>query len=221
MLPVIAGLTRNPGLRTLVVVCAFLPLVVRADEVTFTSLDGTAIQAHVLQPLQQPPRGTVIVLHGCGGLYSILPSKKGQFSARHQGMADLLVAEGYAAVFPDSLTARGEKELCTQKIGSRRIDQAERRADTLAAMAWVAAQPWARPDRIALLGWSHGGSAVLAATDANRREVRESLLRPAVAIAFYPGCGAEQKGGYRPSAPLVLMLARPKMRHSLRSSGSA
>jgi dienelactone hydrolase len=37
--------------------------------------------------------------------------------------------------------------------------------------------------------------------------VRDSPVHPAVAIAFYPGCGAEQKAGYRPSAPLVLMLA--------------
>src|SRR5205823_6289349 len=90
---------------------------------------------------------------------------------------------------------------------SRRIDQAERRADTLAALAWVSAKPWARADRIALLGWSHGGSAVLAATDRTGREVRESAVRPAVAIAFYPGCSAERKAGYQPSAPLVLMLA--------------
>jgi dienelactone hydrolase len=203
---VIAGLTRNPGLLAFAL-GAIVPFAAHAEEVTFPSLDGTLIPAQVLQPAQQPPRGTVIVLHGCGGLYSTLPSREGMLSARHQGMADLLAAEGYAAVFPDSLTPRGAKELCTQKIGSRRIDQAERRADVLATMAWVAAQPWARADHIAVLGWSHGGSAVLAATDRTRREVRDSPVRPAVAIAFYPGCSAEQKAGYQPSAPLVLMLA--------------
>ncbi|MEP6791844.1 MAG: dienelactone hydrolase family protein, partial [Ramlibacter sp.] len=110
------------------------------------------------------------------------------------------------AVFPDSLTPRGEAEICTQKLAERRIDQAERRADTLAALAWVAAQPWVSPTRIALLGWSHGGSAVLSATDANRSDVMAAPARPAVAIAFYPGCADALKKGYRPAAPLVMML---------------
>src|SRR4051812_16643905 len=112
---VIAGLTRNPGLLALAL-GAIVPFAAHAEEVTFPSLDGTLIPAQVLQPAQQPPRGTVVVLHGCGGIYSNLASRKGQFSARHQGMADLLAAEGYAVVFPDSLTPRSEKELCTQKI---------------------------------------------------------------------------------------------------------
>lgn len=176
------------------------------DMAHFPSLDGTAIVARVMQPAMQPPRGTVIALHGCGGLYATRGSRKGELSARHQAAADLLVRQGYAVVFPDSLTPRGETELCTQRIGQRRIDQTERRADTLAALAWVAAQPWARADRIALLGWSHGGSAVLSATDASRRDVRAQAVKPAVAVAFYPGCSAPLKSGYKPSAPLMLML---------------
>ena len=105
-------------------------------------------------------------------------------------MADMLVGEGYNVVFPDSLAPRSETELCTQKIGTRKIDQTQRRADALAALAWVAAQPWAEPGRVALLGWSHGGSAVLASTDASRADVRELAVKPAVAVAFYPGCAA-------------------------------
>lgn len=184
------------------------------QQVSFHSLDGTALKAWVFQPAEQPPRGTVVALHGCGGLYASRGPRKGQLNARHQAMADWLVGLGYAAVFPDSLTPRGESELCTQKIGSRKIDQTERRADALAALSWVATQPWAQPGpqptpqpmRIALLGWSHGGSAVLSATDAARADVRAQAVRPAVAIAFYPGCSAALKSGYQPSAPLVLML---------------
>ncbi|MGH8803475.1 MAG: dienelactone hydrolase family protein, partial [Polaromonas sp.] len=180
------------------------------QQVSFNSLDGTALKAWVFQPADQPSRGTVVALHGCGGLYASRGPRKGQLNARHQAMAELLVAEGYAAVFPDSLTPRGESELCTQKIGSRKIDQTERRADALAALSWVAAQPWAQPGpqptRVALLGWSHGGSAVLSATDAARADVRAQAVRPAVAIAFYPGCSAALKSGYQSNAPLVLML---------------
>ncbi len=192
--------------------CGFcLPsLAQTASFATFSSLDGTPIKALVFHPAiannSQTTRGTVIALHGCGGLYATTGSRKGQLNARHQAMADLLVAEGYSAVFPDSLTPRGETELCTQKIGTRKIDQTERRADVMGALAWVAAQPWAQADRIALLGWSHGGSAVLSATDSTRADVRGQPIKPVVAVAFYPGCAAAARSGYKPNAPLVLML---------------
>ena len=182
-----------------------------AAEITnFNSLDGTPLKALVFHPAGiksgHVNRGTVVALHGCGGLYATSGSRKGQLNARHQAMADFLVDQGYSAVFPDSLTPRGETELCTQKIGSRKIDQTERRADALGALAWVGAQPWVLPGRIALLGWSHGGSAVLSSTDASRSDVRGQAVKPAIAVAFYPGCAAASKSGYKPSAPLVLML---------------
>ena len=176
-----------------------------AQEASFNSLDGTVLTALVFQP-DGPPKGAVIALHGCGGLFATRGARRGLLNARHQAMADLLVAQGYSVVFPDSLTPRGELELCTQKIGTRKIDQTERRADALGTLAWVAAQSWAQPQHIALLGWSHGGSAVLSATDSTRADVRGVNVRPAAAVAFYPGCSAALKSRYRPGAPLVLML---------------
>ncbi|HWI80920.1 dienelactone hydrolase family protein [Ramlibacter sp.] len=176
------------------------------QQVRFDSLDGTPLTASVFLPAGAT-RGAVVALHGCGGLYARHGERAGSLNARHQAMADLLLGQGYAVVFPDSLTPRGENELCTQRIASRRIGQFARRADALAALDWVAAQPWADPQRIALLGWSHGGSAVLAATDRARPPVRHHAVRPAVAIAFYPGCRTALYDGYQPSAPLVLMLA--------------
>ncbi|MBI2772464.1 MAG: dienelactone hydrolase family protein [Burkholderiales bacterium] len=199
-------MTRRIALAALLSLACAPVLAAAPQAVSFASLDGTFLKAWVFAPARMPPRGTVIALHGCGGLYSTAASRQGQLNPRHQAMAELLVAEGYAAVFPDSLSPRGEQQICTQKLGSRRIDQGERRADTLGALAWVAAQPWASPARIALLGWSHGGSAVLSATDATRRDVTDVPARAAVAIAFYPGCSDSLKKGYKPNAPLVLML---------------
>ncbi|HMA09602.1 MAG TPA: dienelactone hydrolase family protein, partial [Ramlibacter sp.] len=177
-----------------------------AQQVQFQSLDGTTIPASLYLPDGQP-KGSVIALHGCSGLYATRGPRVGKLIARHEAMAAMLVAHGYAAIFPDSLTPRGESELCTQSLAGRRIGLITRRADALGALGWVAAQAWARPDRIALLGWSHGGSAVLAATDLARPVVRNYPVRPALAIAFYPGCGSILLSGYQPNAPLVLMLA--------------
>ncbi len=184
-----------------------LPLMAAApQEVSFASLDGTPLKAWVLQPAA-PPRGSVVALHGCGGLYATSGARKGRLNARHQAMADLLLAQGYAVVFPDSLIPRGVTRLCTQKMADRSITQTERRRDALATMNWVAAQPWATPSKIALLGWSHGGSAVLAVTDRHNKEVAVQAVKASVAIAFYPGCSAARKTGYQPNTRLLMLLA--------------
>jgi dienelactone hydrolase len=179
---------------------------VELQEVHFASLDGTRVNAWLALPVGAQAKGTVIALHGCGGLYATTGARKGLLNARHQAAADLLTAQGYAVMFPDSLSPRGERELCTQKIGQRKIDQTQRRADALGGLTWVATQPWGHVQRIALLGWSHGGSAVLSATDLTRADVKAQAVRPAVAIAFYPGCSAALKSGYQPSTKLALML---------------
>ncbi len=195
-------------------------------EAIFPSLDGTSLKAWVFVPVEMPgaqwpvglKRGTVIAFHGCGGLYATGGPNKGGLNARHQAMADLLVAEGYNVVFPDSLTPRGEQSICAKPIGSRDITQRERRVDALATLAWVAQQPWADKARIAALGWSHGGSAVLSMTDANNSVVNNFVknqqdtgnlmdkLKFKTAIAFYPGCSDSQKNGYRPNTALTLFL---------------
>ena len=186
--------------------CAGLQAVHAAapQEVQFKSLDGTPLRAWLLQPdtPAATTRPTVVALHGCGGLYA----KGDKLNARHQAMADMLLGQGYAVLFPDSLKSRGEDSLCNQKMGQRDITQTQRRSDALGALAWVAAQPWARPKAIAVLGWSHGGSAVLAATDKRQAEVAKQPNAFATAIAFYPGCSAAAKANYQPNTRLMLLL---------------
>ncbi|MEY2953066.1 MAG: hypothetical protein RLZZ401_1153 [Pseudomonadota bacterium] len=176
-----------------------------AESVSYASLDGTVLNAWLVRPAAAPT-GTVVAMHGCGGLYSNSGARRGQLNPRHQAMADRLTGEGYAVLFPDSLTPRGVREICTQRMRARNITQTERRSDALASLAWASAQPWAVQGKFALLGWSHGGSAVLAASDAQVPEVQAQLPRPAVTIAFYPGCAAALKSGYRPVAPLILLV---------------
>lgn len=184
------------------------------SEVTITSLDATPLKAWVFMPAELPDaqrpkeakRGTVVALHGCGGLYATEGTRKGQLNARHQAMADLLVAQDYNVVFPDSLTPRRETSLCAQPIGSRAITQRERRADALGTLAWIAQQPWADAGRVAVLGWSHGGSAVLAVTDGSNKIVKNQTLLFKTAIAFYPGCAESRKNNYLPNTPLTLFL---------------
>ncbi len=148
------------------------------------------------------PRPTVLLLHGCGGPYN----GRGQLDARMRSYSALLNAEGWHTLVLDSLTPRGEKELCTQKLGSRAITMTNRRRDVLGALQWLAARPDVDPARIALLGWSNGGSTVLAATNLSQPEVAAEPLRPRATVAFYPGCEADLKRGYTPSAPLLMLV---------------
>ena len=201
------------SLRVLRLACLFsLSLLVtlssaaEPQQVSFASLDGTPIKAWVFQPAVGQPAGTVVALHGCGGLYASAGARQGKLNARHQAMAEMLLAQGYAVVFPDSLSSRGLTEICTQKLRSRSIDQVQRRNDALASFNWVAAQPWAKPGKMALIGWSHGGSTVLSSTDARRPEVAAQAVKPAVAVAFYPGCADALKSGYVPNTRLLLMV---------------
>ncbi len=146
-------------------------------------------------------RPAVVLLHGCGGPYD----GQGRLSVRMREYARLLNAEGWHALVVDSLTPRGERELCTQKAGTRAVTQADRRRDALGALQWLAARPEVDASRLVLLGWSNGGSTVLASTNAAHAAVAQATA-PRAAVAFYPGCKTELQRGYRPAAPLLLLV---------------
>ncbi|MDT9001385.1 dienelactone hydrolase family protein [Paucibacter sp. APW11] len=146
-------------------------------------------------------RPALVLLHGCGGAYQ----GSGRLSARMTEMAGLLNAQGWHVLVLDSFGARGEKSICTQRIGTRAITMANRRLDALGALQWLATRPEVDASRLALIGWSNGGSTVLAASDLNVAAVRQGP-RPRALVAFYPGCAAELARHYRPSAALLMLL---------------
>lgn len=145
----------------------------------------------------------MVLLHGCGGA---LAEPGGRLSDRMVGYAQWLNALGVHVLVVDSLTPRGERELCTQRIDQRRVTRTQRRRDALGALAWLAARPEVQARRLGLLGWSHGGSAVLAATDRSHPEVAGAPVTPAMAVAFYPGCAAALRQRWQPSAPLLMLV---------------
>ncbi|MEI6803112.1 MAG: dienelactone hydrolase family protein [Burkholderiales bacterium] len=144
----------------------------------------------------------MVLLHGCGGV----ADGQGRLSSRTRDMATRLQAMGVAVLVPDSFTPRGQTELCTQRVGARTIDQTQRRRDALGALQWLAAQPGVDATRLGLLGWSNGGSTVLAASNQRHPEVRASATQASLAVAFYPGCEAELQRGYASAGPLLLLV---------------
>ena len=160
------------------------------------------LKAHWFAAPDPGDRPTLVLLHGCGGPHG----RQGGLSERMRDYAALLNAEGWHALVLDSFSTRGVQQICTQKMASRSITQVQRRLDTLGALQWLAAQPGVDGARLALLGWSNGGSAVLAATNLRHPAVAAATVPLRAAVAFYPGCEAENKRGYRPSTALLMQL---------------
>jgi dienelactone hydrolase len=147
------------------------------------------------------PAPAMVLMHGCGGAYW-----RGQLAARYTDLAARLNAMGVHALVTDSFGPRGQKEICTQRNRERRVTQEQRRRDALGALAWLAAQPGVDAARTGLLGWSNGGSTVLAALNRKHPEVAAATLQPSLAVAFYPGCESELRRGFEPTAPLLMLL---------------
>jgi dienelactone hydrolase len=149
------------------------------------------------------PAPAVVLLHGCSGAYD----RRGALSRHLRDYAGLLNARGMHALVVDSLTPRGETQICTQKVRVRLITQAHRRLDALSALEWLAARSDVDPARLGFMGWSNGGSTVLAATNERHTDaVGGDDRRPAFGVAFYPGCDAELRRGYETQSRVLLLL---------------
>lgn len=190
----------------LLVAACTAPAQTRVELPSLDRRDGAAVNLRghwfAAAASEGAPRPAVLLLHGCGGAYD----SKGALTSRLREYAAIFNAEGWHALVLDSLTPRGVNELCTQVNAVRPITQQHRRLDALGALAWLAERPDVDAARLAILGWSHGGSAVLAATNERQRDVAQSTARVRGAVAFYPGCSAELKRGHKPAAPVLVLV---------------
>ncbi len=155
--------------------------------------DGAVtLRARFAQPSGTPRSPSVVALHGCGGPW---PSRDGQWER-------LLTGAGHQALFPDSFGSRGPGSQC--KVSQRTISpNRERRVDVVAAIDWLAAQPATPAGGVVVIGWSNGGSTVLATA-------AEGVTTPGTVrgfIAMYPGCGAyARRTDWAPSAPILILM---------------
>lgn len=177
------------------------------ESVTVSSLDApggvpVTLAGHWFRASVPGLAPALLALHGCSGLFD----GQGRLAARYTELAARLNALGVHVLVTDSLSPRGEKELCTQRSGQRHVTQLQRRRDALGGLTWLESQPGVDVARLGLLGWSNGGSTVLAATNERHREVASARVRPTLAVAFYPGCDTEMQRGYQPTARLLMLL---------------
>jgi dienelactone hydrolase len=129
------------------------------------------------------PAGAVVVLHGCNGV-----------GWHDRGWAQRLAEWGYAALLIDSFRPRGFTEVCNRGLLVPPEAQAR---DAFDGAAYLRAAPAVRARHVGVIGFSHGGWAVLKAVLAGL--VRRPGEPPFdAAVAYYPGCDSRDP----PSAPL-------------------
>lgn len=191
-----------------IVLAAVLASAQAQEHVSFPSLDGEASAPVVLTafwfPAPSSPAPVIALFHGCNGILD----RRDKLTKRMRDYAALFNRAGYHALVVDSLTPRYETGLCTQRYSKRRVTPANRRLDVLGAVAYLAGRSDVDARKIGVVGWSDGGSAVLAATNLHHPDVTAAEVKPAFAVAFYPDCEAELKRGYEPAAPLLMLVGR-------------
>jgi dienelactone hydrolase len=142
-----------------------------------TIMPGDRIQGYLAKPEGAGPFPAVVALHGCGGMTDMTKQK----------LTDELVGSGYVVLLVDSFATRGIQHVC----GGGVLDiLGKRRSDAYGALAFLAGQTFVDPQRVAAVGFSHGGWITLLAAEANSFEVfvRANNLRFRAAVAFYPPC---------------------------------
>ena len=144
------------------------------------------------------PFAAIIALHACGGYHD--PYWMGAWLTLFQ-------QQGYATLRIDSFTARGHyRDICSN---TGEVTAVERATDALAAAYVLAGRPDVRRDRIAVIGWSHGGGgAVAEAKDGpDTRPWREKLAsrggKLVASIDLYGGCGPTN---YPVVVPLLVLV---------------
>ena len=130
------------------------------------------------------PFPAVVLMHGCGGV------QPGNTIWAHD-----LHDWGYVTIQVDSFSYRGVRDICSN---TRKVPVSERTADAYTALQHLRSLPYVAKDRVAIMGWSHGGMVVLSALYERNRPAGGGFK---TGVAMYPWCD------YRPFyAPLLIVI---------------
>lgn len=203
--------------------------------VTFQSAISTQAKDQLDGWVWQPAGATaaapvplVIVAHGHGGPWSNGDTSKVGLQFRR--LAAALLANGVGMLLVDSFSVARNEDILTRHAGDPDPSQWAVRPNGLnddnafrddavsdhlvrpydvvgAAKALAAVAPWANPAKLIAVGYSHGGSAVLALGlsnyPLNLAGAKTGGRRFRRLYATYPGCGLGSLGNYANSAAVA------------------
>jgi dienelactone hydrolase len=171
------------------------PVLAHAAAIRFviTEADGVHLPVKLYLPAGPATQPSIVALHGCAG----------PWPKRDDAWARLLAAQGHAVLLPDSYGARGLKPECKQTAHGADA-YGPRRQDALAAAQWLQAKHLSLQSGILLLGWSDGGTTVLATIEA-APDLPPGLILGGV--AFYPACTRTAGNqNWHNAAPLLILM---------------
>jgi dienelactone hydrolase len=201
-------------------VAAAAPLAdVLPERVTFASADGhTTLVGYLFHPegVRSARRPAVVMMHGRAGAYS--SAANGQYDAstlsrRHRLWGRTWASQGYLALLVDGFGPRGYPQGFPRFSYDSRPDELNevtvRPLDAYGALAYLRTRGDVVRDRVALQGWSNGGSATLATMSTTAAGIASPT--PATgfrgALVFYPACGLKGQfnDGILPYAPVRVL----------------
>ncbi len=155
------------------------------------------LEALVYRPTSGGPFPALVLMHGCGGMYT----RGGNVTRSYRHWLDLLAENGYVALLVDSFNPRGYTRICDLQDRPIRTSR-ERLQDAYAALQWLQKQEFVAEGRVGLLGWSNGATGTLYAMRAT-----QPLRGFRAAAAFYPGCRtlSKSKTPYAVYAPTLIL----------------
>ena len=162
----------------------FISQISFAENVKFksTSKDNDGKPLFLTGILTKPegngPFPTIVLIHGCSG-----PQHS---KSRSDSWSNRLLSWGYVTLQLDSFGPRNVSSICTD-IGEIIAMCFTRAQDAYDAKDFLSELPYVDRNRIALMGWSHGGMTVLTALI--KKFIPQDRQTPFNAtIAFYPYC---------------------------------
>jgi dienelactone hydrolase len=176
------------------------------QQVTFGNAQGINLKGWLFKPEGQGPYPAVVLMPGCMGAYA--PGDAQEIDSTYLEWSERLVDAGYVALLVDSFTPRNAVQNQCGNGTTGISEVSDRPQDAYAGLNYLASQAFVAANKIGLMGWSHGGSAVMAAMDESWL-INDSSFQ--AAVAFYPGCGLSnafggvQKSSWKPYAPFVIL----------------
>lgn len=180
---------------------------VSPQKVTFVNYQGIRLQGWLFQPAGEGPYPAVVMMHGCAGVFSNSNPGKG-INSLYREWGNRLVKAGYVALLVDSFTPRNAPQNQCNTARPVVSEVKARPSDAYASLKYLASLSYVSAGKIGLLGWSQGGSSVMATMDITKYKEASNFK---AAVAFYAGCGMRNAFGglknstWQPYAPMVFL----------------